>query len=56
MDDYTDHLGNIRLSYAKNNNGELEILEENNYYAFGLKHKGYNNFAGNSAYRYSYQG
>jgi len=23
--------------------GELEIIEENNYYPFGLKHKGYNN-------------
>ncbi len=21
----------------------LEIIEENNYYPFGLKHKGYNN-------------
>ena len=25
------------------NNGTLEIVEENNYYPFGLKHKGYNN-------------
>src|SRR5690606_20169890 len=39
---YKDHLGNIRLSY-KDNNGSLEIVEENNYYPFGLKHKGYNN-------------
>ncbi len=39
---YKDHLGNVRLSY-KDNNGTLEILEENNYYPFGLKHKGYNN-------------
>lgn len=38
---YKDHLGNIRLSY-KDNNGGLEIVEENNYYPFGLKHKGYN--------------
>ena len=45
---YKDHLGNIRLSYTDiNNNGAIEasteIVEENNYYPFGLKHKGYNN-------------
>ncbi len=38
---YTDNLGNVRLSYT-DNNGITEILEENNYYPFGLKHKGYN--------------
>ncbi|WP_394974040.1 DUF6443 domain-containing protein [uncultured Croceitalea sp.] len=38
---YKDHLGNVRLSYT-DNNGTLEIIEENNYYPFGLKHKGYN--------------
>ncbi len=38
---YKDHLGNVRLSY-QDNNGTLDILEENNYYPFGLKHKGYN--------------
>ncbi len=44
---YKDHLGNIRLSYSDTDgNGSItaatEILEENNYYPFGLKHKGYN--------------
>ncbi|MFD1315433.1 hypothetical protein [Namhaeicola litoreus] len=44
---YKDHLGNIRLSYSDANNDGLisatsEIIEENNYYPFGLKHKGYN--------------
>lgn len=44
---YKDHLGNVRLSYADVNGNEIiepsaEILEENNYYPFGLKHKGYN--------------
>uniref|UniRef100_UPI00260CDDA3 RHS repeat domain-containing protein n=1 Tax=uncultured Psychroserpens sp. TaxID=255436 RepID=UPI00260CDDA3 len=43
-----DHLGNIRLSYSDTDgsnsiNPNLEIVEENNYYPFGLKHKGYNN-------------
>jgi len=44
---YKDHLGNVRLSYSDaNNNGSIaqsEIIEESNYYPFGLKHKGYNN-------------
>ena len=54
---YTDHLGNVRLSYTKNNNGALEILEENNYYAFGLKHKGYGGVnLGNPNYHYKYNG
>ena len=36
---YTDHLGNIRLSYAKDpQSGDLKVMEENNYYPFGLKH------------------
>lgn len=40
---YKDHLGNVRLSYADtNNDGIAEILKENNFYPFGLKHKGYN--------------
>lgn len=39
---YKDHLGNIRLSYVDDGNGGLEIVEESNYYPFGLKHKGYN--------------
>jgi len=45
---FQDHLGNIRLSYSdKNNDGQIttstEIIEEKNYYPFGLEHKGYNN-------------
>ncbi|UOY06609.1 hypothetical protein L0P88_22135 [Muricauda sp. SCSIO 64092] len=41
---YRDHLGNIRLSYTDDpsNPGTPTIIEENNYYPFGLKHKGYN--------------
>ncbi len=43
---YKDHLGNIRLSYKNTGTDTtpvLEIQEENNYYPFGLEHKGYNN-------------
>ncbi len=43
---FTDHLGNIRLSYSDANRDNLithdEILEENNFYPFGLKHTVYN--------------
>jgi len=40
---YTDHLGNIRLSYTQDpQTGALAILEENHYYPFGLQHKNYN--------------
>ena len=61
---YKDHLGNIRLSYSdSDNNGTIsqsEIIEENNYYPFGLKHKGYNSNVsanGNSvAQKFKYNG
>lgn len=49
---FKDHIGNVRLSYSdKNNDGTVlastdpttnELIEESNYYPFGLKHKGYN--------------
>ncbi len=52
---YTDHLGNTRLSYFKNGSG-AEIIEESNYYPFGLKHEGYNVLSGNHAYKYKYNG
>ncbi|MDZ4146693.1 MAG: RHS repeat-associated core domain-containing protein [Flavobacteriaceae bacterium] len=67
---YKDHpsaslragLGNIRLFYADaDGNGiiaQTEIREENNYYPFGLKHKGYNNVvtSTNPALKYKFQG
>src|SRR5690606_5211394 len=41
---HTDHLGNIRLRYTQHpETGATEILQEDHYYPFGLKHKGYNN-------------
>jgi RHS repeat-associated protein len=40
---YTDHLGNIRMSYGLDpNQGVLKILEETNYYPFGMQHQSYN--------------
>src|SRR5690606_35193545 len=57
---YRDHLGNNRLVYADlNNNGTIEpateIVEENNYYPFGLKHEGYNELPGDG-YKYKLNG
>ncbi|MEM7487445.1 MAG: RHS repeat-associated core domain-containing protein, partial [Bacteroidota bacterium] len=57
---YKDHLGNIRLSYADDNaDGSIatsEIREENNYYPFGLKHKGYNNLQNGRDHKYGFTG
>ena len=40
---YTDHLGNVRLSWAKDNTTDaLKIIRESHYYPYGLEHKGYN--------------
>ncbi|WP_422107276.1 RHS repeat-associated core domain-containing protein [Winogradskyella sp.] len=56
---YKDHLGNIRLNYF-DNDGTLEIIEEHNYYPFGLKHRGYNDVVSanvnSQASKYKYQG
>lgn len=58
---YKDHLGNVRLSYSDTDgNGSIaastEILEENNYYPFGLKHKGYNNVVNGTDHKYGFNG
>nr|WP_255680940.1 RHS repeat-associated core domain-containing protein [Flavobacterium sp. F-65] len=53
---YTDHLGIIRVSYKKNSQNVLEILEENNYYPFGLKHERYNTDNKQPNYKYRYNG
>ena len=54
---YTDHLGNIRLSYTDtDNNGTIdidEIVEENHYYPFGLKHESH---ISSNAYQMKYNG
>src|SRR5690554_5969479 len=42
---YTDHLGNVRVSYTKDpQTGNLKILDESHYYPFGLKHQEYSTF------------
>ncbi|WP_394776830.1 DUF6443 domain-containing protein [Flavobacterium sp.] len=58
---YKDHLGNVRVSYAKNPQTQvLEIIEENNYYPFGLRHEGYNSqivgLGNKEAQKYKYNG
>lgn len=38
----TDHLGNVRVSYAWDEvNNTLKTVNEDHYYPFGLQHKGY---------------
>lgn len=44
---YTDHLGNVRLTYGDANgdgfiSSATEIISEKNYYPYGLTQKGYN--------------
>lgn len=54
---YKDHLGNARVSFAKNSEGVLQINDTNNYYPFGLNHIGgyfTSNFG--SMYSYKYNG
>ena len=58
---YLDHLGNIRISYSDSDgNGSVstsEIIEESNYYPFGLEHKGYNNVVNGTENKYqTFQG
>ena len=56
---YKDHLGNIRLSYKNTGTVSspiLEIVEENNYYPFGLEHKGYNNVVNGTDHKYGFGG
>ncbi len=35
---YVDQLGNVRVSYARNSAGALEITDANDYYPFGMNH------------------
>lgn len=56
-----DHLGNVRLYCSDtDDNGAIdpgtEILDEKNYYPFGLEHKGYNNVVNGTEHPYKYHG
>ncbi|MCX8526501.1 RHS repeat-associated core domain-containing protein, partial [Chryseobacterium formosus] len=48
-----DHLGNVRVSFTREGNTAV-IVQQNDYYAFGLKH----NIPGNGSggYKYEYNG
>lgn len=54
---YRDHLGNTRISFAKNSSGALEITDTNNYYPFGLNHISrqfsLSNFGSYHSYKYN---
>lgn len=50
---YTDHLGNIRLSFTKNGSGAA-IIEESNFYPYGMKQE--NNVQTNPSYNYEHSG
>lgn len=53
-----DHLGNTRLSFARNSAGVLELVDNNDYYPFGMNHlKSGNAFFGAGSYKnYKYNG
>ena len=49
---YTDHLGNVRISFARNTTGALEITDSNDYYPFGMNHlKTGSSFFGSGTYK-----
>ncbi|MDQ0780244.1 DUF6443 domain-containing protein [Chryseobacterium sp. W4I1] len=55
---YKDHLGNVRVSYTRNNTtGGVEITDANDYYPFGMNHlKTGNAYFGAGSYRnYKFQ-
>ncbi|WP_394349971.1 RHS repeat-associated core domain-containing protein [Chryseobacterium vaccae] len=45
-----------KTTYSQFSSNGIAVLEENNYYPFGLKHYGYNSTSGNPDYRYQYNG
>lgn len=55
---YKDHLGNTRISFGRNSAGVRELVDNNDYYPFGMNHlKSGNAFFGISSYKnYKYQG
>ncbi|AYZ36524.1 RHS repeat-associated core domain-containing protein [Chryseobacterium indologenes] len=54
---YTDHLGNIRVSFAKNSAGALEIVNSNDYYPYGMSHLRMGSFyTAEGSYKYKFLG
>lgn len=55
---YKDHLGNTRVSFAKNSESAPEIIDTNNYYPFGLNHisGAFSTSKFGSFYSYKYNG
>jgi RHS repeat-associated protein len=54
---YTDHLGNVRVSYEKDaTTGLAKIVDDKNYYPFGLQHKGYNNIVSTKKSPFQFNG
>ncbi|MBE4949566.1 RHS repeat domain-containing protein [Chryseobacterium culicis] len=55
---HKDHLGNARISFARNSAGALEITDANDYYPFGMNQlKTGNAFFGSGTYKnYKYNG
>ncbi|WP_299223140.1 DUF6443 domain-containing protein [uncultured Psychroserpens sp.] len=59
IDKSNTNLSELTHFYIDNvyvSSGDLEIIEENNYYPFGLKHKGYNNVINGTDHRYGFGG
>ncbi|SEW25316.1 RHS repeat-associated core domain-containing protein [Chryseobacterium wanjuense] len=49
---YKDHLGNVRVSFARNSAGALTIVDSNDYYPFGMNHlKTGNAYFGQSSFK-----
>ncbi|ASW75958.1 sugar-binding protein [Chryseobacterium piperi] len=56
---YKDHLGNVRVSYVRDSNTQtLKILDQNDYYPYGMNHLKYeNSFSAGINYKnYQYNG
>ncbi|UEQ79039.1 RHS repeat-associated core domain-containing protein [Chryseobacterium arthrosphaerae] len=55
---YKDHLGNVRVSFEKNLAGGIDIVDNNDYYPFGMNHLKTGNayFGQNSFKKYKYNG
>ncbi len=56
---YKDHLGNVRVSYGRDSAGNIEVMDKNDYYPFGMNHLNPDSesYFGQSSYKnYKYNG